>query len=150
MSKKKPFTFDESHPHGNNGSQTNAPEPVFNPNYPDFEVHDPKTDGTKLDGAKAPWHLLPMQAVEKIVEVMGYGAAKYGEFNWTKLKDFEKRYFSACMRHLKAWQSGEKLDPESGLSHLAHAACNLIFLIYKELDLMPWPKDTSKGGKALP
>jgi hypothetical protein len=27
-----------------------------------------------------------------------------------------------------AWYSGEDFDPESGLSHLAHAACNLMML----------------------
>src|SRR3989337_1087432 len=35
------------------------------------------------------------------------------------------------MRHLEAWRNGEKLD-ESGLSHLVHAACNLLFIINKE------------------
>ena len=32
------------------------------------------------------------------------------------------------MRHLNAWRDGEDLDPESGLSHIAHIAtsCNIL------------------------
>jgi hypothetical protein len=28
-----------------------------------------------------------------------------------------------------AWNDGESVDPETGISHLAHAACNLLFLL---------------------
>ena len=31
-----------------------------------------------------------------------------------------------------AWFRGERNDPESGLSHLAHAICNLMMLIHYE------------------
>jgi hypothetical protein len=34
------------------------------------------------------------------------------------------------MRHIAAWQSTGNTDPESGHHHLAHAACNLIFLMW--------------------
>jgi hypothetical protein len=33
-----------------------------------------------------------------------------------------------------AWYSGERLDPESGLPHLYHAACCLMFLARYEQD----------------
>ena len=36
----------------------------------------------------------------------------------------------ACHRHLQAWWSGERLDKESGLPHLAHAVCCLLFLMW--------------------
>jgi hypothetical protein len=38
-------------------------------------------------------------------------------------------FFAALLRHLFAWWRGEELDPESGLSHLAHAGCCLMFLM---------------------
>jgi hypothetical protein len=43
------------------------------------------------------------------------------------------------MRHLHAFNDGEDKDPESGLSHLAHASCCLMFLLefektHQELD----------------
>lgn len=39
---------------------------------------------------------------------------------------------AAAMRHLAAWRDGEQLDEESGLPHLAHALCCIVFL--RELD----------------
>jgi len=88
--------------------------------------------GIKYDSDKLRWDLLPLEAVSEIVRVMTFGSRKYGDHNWKKLSDPDARYFAACMRHLSAWQSGEKLDPETGIGHLAHAACNLLFLIWFE------------------
>lgn len=39
------------------------------------------------------------------------------------------RMLGACLRHLFSWAKREEADPESGLSHLAHAACCVLFLI---------------------
>ncbi len=52
----------------------------------------------------------------------------YGERNWEKGMCWG-RPFAALMRHMWAWMRGEKVDPETGISHLAHAACNIAFLI---------------------
>ena len=38
------------------------------------------------------------------------------------------RVFGALMRHLWAWWAGETKDPETGISHLYHASCCLMFL----------------------
>jgi hypothetical protein len=43
------------------------------------------------------------------------------------------RPFSALQRHLAAWWEGECVDPETGMSHLWHAGCCIIFLIAYEL-----------------
>lgn len=56
---------------------------------------------------------------------------KYPRGNWEKGNDYSVPYDS-MMRHLLAWQSGESIDKESGLSHLAHAALNLMMLHYYE------------------
>jgi hypothetical protein len=88
--------------------------------------------GIKHDNGKRRWDLLPLELVEEVIDVLMYGAENYGEGNWQKLEEPFKRWFSACMRHLTAWKKGEKTDSESGLSHLAHAACNLVFLRYLE------------------
>ena len=37
------------------------------------------------------------------------------------------------LRHIFAWASGERVDAESGLSHLAHAGANVLFLLTYEL-----------------
>ena len=88
--------------------------------------------GMKFDDEKPRWDLLPLDTVEEFVKVLTKGAEKYDDNNWKKVEG--RRYFSALLRHLKDHQRGEKNDPETGLSHLAHAGSNLIFLLWKEMN----------------
>ena len=71
------------------------------------------------------------KALKEVAEVMEFGAKKYSRGNWTKVDDKE-RYIAAPLRHLLAYQQGEKIDPESGKNHLAHAICSLLFLLELE------------------
>lgn len=89
------------------------------------EIH---AEGRKDDGGKLPYHLLPPDAIEEILKVLQFGANKYAERNWEKGMAWN-RPFSALMRHMWAWWKGEELDPETGLSHLAHAGCCILFLL---------------------
>jgi hypothetical protein len=93
-----------------------------------YKGHKPAGEGRKDDNAKPRWDLLPMGLVEETVKVLTFGAKKYADNNWMKVANFNERYWAALMRHLVAWRSGEINDPETGLSHLAHAVCNLVFL----------------------
>jgi len=84
----------------------------------------------KHDETKTPWALLPFDAVEAVVEVLRFGAKKYGDRNWEQGEGFlYSRLYSAAMRHLTAWWGGQDADPETGCSHLAHAACCILFLL---------------------
>jgi len=94
----------------------------------DYEQMELPLEGVKDDHGKAPWHLLPPDAMEEVLNVLSYGADKYAPRNWEKGMDWS-RPFSAMMRHMWAWWSGEDNDRESGLSHLAHAACCVLFLL---------------------
>lgn len=87
-----------------------------------------QTEGRKDDQGKAPWGLLPFDAVGQIVEVLRIGAQKYSPRNWEAGMDWN-RPFDACLRHLTAWWGGEDKDPETGLPHLAHAGCCVLFLL---------------------
>ena len=89
----------------------------------------------KFDKGKTRWDLLPWREVEEIVSVLAYGAGKYGANNWKRGLDWD-RLFSAAIRHLQAAKCGEKPDPESGFSHLSHAACNLLFMMYFDKEKM--------------
>jgi len=89
---------------------------------------------TKLDLGKLRYDLVPPSVIEDIAKVLTFGAAKYSANNWKQVDD-PARYLAALYRHLEAWRAGEITDPESGLSHLAHAACNIAFLI--ELNYQP-------------
>jgi hypothetical protein len=82
------------------------------------------------DTGKARWDLLPWRSVGEVVRVLTHGAVKYAPDNWQKVPEPRNRYFAAAVRHLTTWWDGEKVDPESGLSHLAHAVCCLLFLMW--------------------
>ena len=73
------------------------------------------------------WDLLPFGAMEEVVKVMTHGATKYAPGNWRHVP--ANRYWAALMRHLLAFRKGEYLDQDSGLPHLSHALCNMVFLV---------------------
>jgi hypothetical protein len=85
--------------------------------------------GSKNDGEKIDLSLVPKPAMEAIGRALMFGAKKYGRYNYTQ--GFESsRLIAACLRHVSAWQDGEDLDPESGLSHLDHAIACLSMLLH--------------------
>lgn len=88
--------------------------------------------GHKNDQEKNRLDLIEPEFIEGVGKVLTFGADKYEPNNWQKVDDAENRYYAAAMRHLMAWRKGEKTDPESGISHLFHVACNIMFLQYFE------------------
>lgn len=93
----------------------------------------PPTVGVKFDNDKPQWSLLPFKALKEVVDVLTYGAKKYAPDNWKKVPNAEQRYIDAGFRHFTAYAAGEKLDPETGKSHLAHAMCCLLYLLAFEI-----------------
>lgn len=85
--------------------------------------------GMKFDQNKLDWSLLPLEPIEVVLKVLMFGAKKYAPGNWKHVDDHERRYYNAAMRHLASWQKGEQCDPETGINHLGHAICCLIFLL---------------------
>ena len=84
--------------------------------------------GVKHDQGKPRMDLLSGLALEEVAKVLTFGAVKYGEHNWRGGIVFS-RLIAAAMRHLFAYARGESKDPETGLSHIAHAMCCLMFLL---------------------
>lgn len=87
--------------------------------------------GVKFDNNKPTMSYIPYEALEEIAKVLDYGAIKYSPWNWKKGISFN-RLLSASMRHIGQYNSGQDIDDETKISHLAHAACNLMFLLYFE------------------
>ena len=83
----------------------------------------------KRDAGKLPVSLVPPAIIMEIAKVRQYGNQKYGDpENWKQVE--MQRYWDACLRHiLAAWDDLKAIDPESGLKHLSHAACNLAFIL---------------------
>lgn len=89
--------------------------------------------GRKDDAGKPRYDLLPATSVQEVVQVLTHGAAKYGPENWKQIQDLHNRYYAAAQRHIQAHRLGVKRDEETGLHHLAHAICSLIFIMETEL-----------------
>lgn len=98
---------------------------------------EPKTEGVKHDSGKRQWWFMWqfLPELEQVVDILDYGNKKYPAddgSNWRKVDNAKNRYTSAAMRHWSAWLGGEKVDAETGKSHLAHMITNLLFLIWFE------------------
>lgn len=103
-----------------------------------------EVEGIKNDflDNKLRWDLLPLDLIEKIVEVYHYGAQKYAPNTWKNLDNGEQRYKAALLRHLVAHEKGELRDPESGLLHAQHICWNAISILYFAIE-----KEKQKGGE---
>lgn len=96
--------------------------------------HMTPVEGVKHDADKPRWDLLPIRVTEEVVQVLTFGAQKYGDDNWRRVPDARRRYYAAAMRHLSAYWQGLEEDQDTGLGHLAHAICCLMFLEEVRLD----------------
>lgn len=107
----------------------------------------------KTDKGKPTFELLPIDLLSDVNKVLQHGAVKYGVNNWRKEEGFKySRCYNALLRHMLAFWGGEDKDIETGLSHLDHAMCNLLFLKYhlqtKGADDRPIWKGGLDGSKA--
>lgn len=83
--------------------------------------------GTKYDGMKPRYDLIPAESEEDVAKVLAAGAEKYAVDNWKWVPKGKRRYWAAALRHIWARIWGKILDDETGLPHLAHAICCLHF-----------------------
>lgn len=105
-------------------------------------------EALKFDNGKLPMDLLDPEWMEGVAQVLQFGAQKYAAHNWRKGMEWSRLY-AAIQRHLNAFAKGWEYDDETGLSHLLHASCGLMFLYEmqryrRDLNDMYWA-DKSKA-----
>jgi hypothetical protein len=108
----------------------------------EFDVNqiniDEQIPGTKYDGDKLQYSLIPPNALMEIARNLTIGLKKYKERdNWKKVPNANQRYLDALYRHLEAHRRGEIYDPDSSvpdMPHLAAVAVNAMFLLEFMLD----------------
>lgn len=82
----------------------------------------------KKDAGKNRLDLVPAEWFIKDGEVLTFGISKgYASHSWKSVEI--DRYKASTLRHLFSYLNGEKIDPESGLEHLAHVRVNVGFLL---------------------
>lgn len=88
----------------------------------------------KADAGKLQLTLVPRNIIRAVAVVRAYGNRKYpegGPDNWKQVEP--ERYRDALFRHLLAYLDDPSgVDPESGIPHLWHLACNCAFLCEME------------------
>lgn len=85
--------------------------------------------GARYTEGKPDYSLMPLHLFEEVCHVWKHGEEKYRRWNWARGMAWSVPYACIC-RHLFAWYRGERNDPESGCSHLAHIVCNVIMLMH--------------------
>lgn len=88
--------------------------------------------GAKLDAGKLRAQLVLgdfATVLKQVCEVGTFGANKYSAHGWLSVTNAQERYADAMVRHWLAHSSGEIVDADSGLPHLAHMAWNVLALI---------------------
>lgn len=103
--------------------------------------------GLKYDAGKPPMMLLDKYALEQIALVLAYGAQKYSKNNWRNGIEVT-RLLDAAIRHIYA-SDYEDIDAESGLPHLAHAGCCIMFALWMRT-YKPHLDDRWLGGEPPP
>lgn len=93
----------------------------------EIRVVDPTTGGVKGQKDCQLGALDPLALVE-VGKVAGFGGIKYERYNFAKGYKWSLSY-DALQRHLMAFWAGENTDPESKLSHVAHAAWHCLALL---------------------
>lgn len=85
----------------------------------------------KADAGKVDWAILPLDAVEEVIKVFQFGEKKYARGNFANGEGLEySRILNSLMRHTTSFMRGEDNDPETGISHMAHASCCTLMLLH--------------------
>lgn len=100
----------------------------------------------RFNAGKLRWELLPVEWQEELVKVFTKGAVKYQAENWKNSigtedsHQFKQDRLGSALRHIAAYRKGEHIDPETVAGaeeipthHLAHAAWNLLAILYYDI-----------------
>ena len=96
----------------------------------------------RYNEGKLQWDLMHLSSFEPMIRVLEFGAKKYEKDQWKKGFPIRQIY-NSLIRHMIAFMNGEDNDPESGLPHIGHIQCNIMFMAYV-LENHPHFDDRSK------
>ena len=85
----------------------------------------------RYNAGKLKWSLIDFKSLEPMIEVLEFGAQKYSANNWKKGL-LTSEICESMIRHLVEYMSGNKIDSESGKSHIGHILCNAMLLSHMD------------------
>lgn len=99
--------------------------------YKGIKMEQINKDFMKYDTEKNRLELIEPAFIEGLGAVLTMGAKKYAPNNWKNATEEDReRIKGALLRHIMAYLKGDRLDAESGESHLYHASFGLMVLDY--------------------
>lgn len=81
----------------------------------------------RFNEGKPELSFIDLDSMMDTADVFSFGAKKYSRDNWKKGQSLTQ-VLDSMMRHIAGLQRGEFFDPESGLPHIGHIGCNMIFV----------------------
>src|SRR5712664_3135525 len=88
-------------------------------------IHQFSGGATRSD-RKPRFDLIPFEFLEAVAMVLTAGAARFGDYNWKRGgKEFFLDAWNHAFVHLQKFKEGDESE-----EHLAHLACNVMFLIW--------------------
>lgn len=103
-----------------------------------------KEQAMRFNEGKPQYSMLDLRSLQPAVRVLEFGAEKYERDNWKKGMPMSK-ILDSMLRHIAAIQTGEMIDPESGLPHVGHIQCNALFLggpcVENDMSTMNWTEE---------
>jgi hypothetical protein len=91
-------------------------------------IFRPAASGGNKNQKESQLSSAPLAGLTELGKVCALGADKYGRENYRGGYPIHLN-IDALYRHLLAFQNGEDLDPESGVTHLAHVAWHALAMI---------------------
>lgn len=105
----------------------------------------------RSESVRARFTLIPPRGLEQAALAMTRGAVKHdepdGADRW-RTRETMREHLAAALRHIFKRLAGERIDPEFGLPHLAHAGARVLMAC--ELDLSGTEKTPKKRLTRLP
>lgn len=95
----------------------------------DTEQRMTSDTGGEKGQKRARFDLIPVDAIWQVAEMYGKGAEKYDERNWERGYDWSLS-FAALQRHAHQFWSGEDLDEETQMNHMASVAWHALALLH--------------------
>lgn len=89
--------------------------------------------GLRYNKGKTKFSLIPAHWTRVLAQILTKGAEKYAPRNWEKGL-VHSEVLDSLYRHLDAFLSGERYDPETKCHHLGHVAWNALALMTFDLN----------------